>query len=67
MFPGWTTPVDGTSCSTPTFSAIVALLNDVRFKAGKSPLGFLNPLLYANPQAFQDITAVTSKHRQRRR
>ena len=45
----------------------MALLNDVRFKAGKAPLGFLNPLLYANPQAFQDITAVTSKHKQRRR
>jgi tripeptidyl-peptidase-1 len=28
---GFAQPVDGTSCSTPTFSAIVSLLNDVRF------------------------------------
>jgi tripeptidyl-peptidase-1 len=50
-------PVDGTSCSTPTFSAIVSLLNDIRFAAGKSPLGFLNPLFYQNPAMFTDITA----------
>jgi len=50
-------PVDGTSCSTPTFSGIVSLLNDVRFAAGKAPLGFLNPLFYQNPTMFTDITA----------
>ena len=33
--------VDGTSCSTPTFAGIVALLNDARVFAGKPPLGFL--------------------------
>ncbi|CCL99221.1 uncharacterized protein FIBRA_01236 [Fibroporia radiculosa] len=38
----------GTSCSTPTFASIVALLNDQLTTAGKSPLGFLNPLLYSN-------------------
>lgn len=54
---GWPQPVDGTSCSAPTFSAIVSLLNDVRFAAGKSSLGFLNPLFYQNPSAFNDITA----------
>lgn len=48
--------VDGTSCSTPTFSAIVSLLNDIRFAAGKPPLGFLNNLFYQNPQMFTDIT-----------
>ncbi|KAL4804048.1 peptidase S8/S53 domain-containing protein [Aspergillus unguis] len=37
---------DGTSCSAPVFSGVVALLNDVRFKAGKPSLGFLNPWLY---------------------
>lgn len=42
----------GTSCSCPTFSAVVALLNELRINAGKAPLGFLNPLIYANPQAF---------------
>ena len=32
-------PVSGTSCSAPTFGGFVALLNDVRLQAGKSPLG----------------------------
>jgi len=50
-------PVDGTSCSTPTFSGIVSLLNDLRFTEGKSSLGFLNPLFYQNPTMFNDITS----------
>jgi tripeptidyl-peptidase-1 len=46
----------GTSCSSPAFAGIVALLNDARLKAKKPALGFLNPLLYANPSALNDIT-----------
>ncbi|KAI0085899.1 family S53 protease [Irpex rosettiformis] len=53
---GRTELVDGTSCSSPIFAGIVALLNDELLAAGKSPLGFLNPFLYANPGAFNDIT-----------
>ena len=34
----------------------MALLNDVRLAANKPPLGWLNPLLYAHPEAFTDIT-----------
>jgi len=30
-------------------------VNNVRLAAGKPALGFLNPLIYANPQCFQDI------------
>ncbi|KAH9921162.1 tripeptidyl peptidase A [Fomitopsis serialis] len=52
--------VDGTSCSSPTFTAFVSLLNDARIASGKSPLGFLNPLIYSlNAQTttgFNDIT-----------
>ncbi|KIK69755.1 hypothetical protein GYMLUDRAFT_34144 [Collybiopsis luxurians FD-317 M1] len=48
--------VDGTSCSSPIFASIIALINDKLIAAGKSPLGFLNPFLYANPSAFFDIT-----------
>lgn len=48
--------VAGTSCASPTFSGIVALINDARLSAGKAPLGFLNPLLYANPAGLDDIT-----------
>ncbi|KAE9406774.1 family S53 protease [Gymnopus androsaceus JB14] len=48
--------VAGTSCSSPIFSSVIALLNDELFTAGLSPLGFLNPWIYANPQMFNDIT-----------
>ncbi|KAL4863523.1 hypothetical protein BDV12DRAFT_177380 [Aspergillus spectabilis] len=37
---------DGTSCSAPVFSGVVALLNDARLAAGLPVLGFLNPWLY---------------------
>ncbi|KAF2793075.1 subtilisin-like protein [Melanomma pulvis-pyrius CBS 109.77] len=46
----------GTSCSAPAFGGIVALLNDARLKSKKPALGFLNPLLYSNPGALNDIT-----------
>jgi len=49
--------VDGTSCSSPTFAAIVSLLVDARYALGKTSLGFLNPVLYKHPEVFQDITA----------
>jgi tripeptidyl-peptidase-1 len=49
--------VSGTSCSSPTFAGIVGLLNDIRIQAGKSTLGFLNPLFYMNPSVFMDITS----------
>ncbi|KAI0805767.1 peptidase S8/S53 domain-containing protein [Xylaria sp. FL0064] len=46
----------GTSCSAPAFAGVVGLLNDARLKAKLPPLGFLNPLLYLNPHALNDIT-----------
>ncbi|KAJ7494349.1 subtilisin-like protein [Mycena galericulata] len=48
--------VAGTSCSSPIFASVIGLLNDQLLNAGKPVLGFLNPWLYANPQAFNDIT-----------
>ncbi|KAJ7454305.1 family S53 protease-like protein [Mycena galericulata] len=50
--------VSGTSASSPVFASVIALLNDERIAAGKSPLGFLNPLLYspAGRAALNDIT-----------
>ncbi|KAH9030898.1 subtilisin-like protein [Lactarius pseudohatsudake] len=40
----WTS--SGTSCATPTAAGIISLLNDYRISNGRSPLGFLNTLLY---------------------
>ncbi|KAE9404803.1 subtilisin-like protein [Gymnopus androsaceus JB14] len=49
--------IGGTSASSPTFAAFVALLNDARLKAGLPSLGFLNPLLYSTAvSGFNDIT-----------
>ena len=45
----------GTSASTPVWTAVVALLNQRRLERGASALGFLNPALYANAAAFNDI------------
>ena len=53
-------PVDGTSCSSPVFAGMVAILNHYESKKGKPNLGFLNPLLYQmyqeNASIFNDIT-----------
>ncbi|KAJ6477012.1 family S53 protease-like protein [Mycena sanguinolenta] len=48
--------VGGTSASSPTFAAIIALINDRLVAAGKPVLGFLNPFLYSNEGSFTDIT-----------
>jgi tripeptidyl-peptidase-1 len=44
--------ISGTSCSTPMFAGLIALLNDAREQVGLPPMGFLNPFLYANPDIF---------------
>jgi len=56
---GRTISVGGTSASSPTFAAVITLLNDIRLNAGKPTLGFLNPFIYQtasqNPDAFYDV------------
>ncbi|KAG5352408.1 hypothetical protein C0989_002439 [Termitomyces sp. Mn162] len=49
--------VGGTSASSPTVAAIFSLLNDVRLAANKTSLGFINPLIYSHPSAFNDIVS----------
>jgi len=50
--------IGGSSAATPVFAAVVALLNDARLKAGKKPLGFLDPWLYSGGSAaLNDITS----------
>ncbi len=52
----------GTSCAAPTFSAIVALLNESLSSTG---LGNINPTLYSlaasTPAAFHDVTTGDNK------
>ncbi|KAA1470886.1 subtilisin-like protein, partial [Dentipellis sp. KUC8613] len=47
----------GTSLSTPIVASVISLLNAELIAAGKSPLGFLNPFIYANQDAFTDIVS----------
>jgi len=46
--------IGGTSVSSPIFAGLMALADQ---KAGH-PHGFANPLFYANPSAFYDVTSV---------
>jgi len=56
-FQGRPMNMSGTSASSPTFAAVIALLNDVRLSKKQSSLGFLNPWLYGNGIAgLHDIT-----------
>lgn len=51
--------VDGTSCSSPVFAGIIAVLNGYQMSHGRPKLGFVNPLLYKmwadEPDTFNDI------------
>ncbi|KAL8276649.1 hypothetical protein RQP46_010917 [Phenoliferia psychrophenolica] len=52
--------VYGTSASSPVAGALFALINDARFAAGKSAIGFINPAIYSpafeEGKGFNDIT-----------
>lgn len=52
------TTVGGTSASSPTFAAVIALVNDALLAKGKKPLGFLNPWIYSG--AYKALTDITS-------
>jgi subtilase family serine protease len=49
----------GTSAASPQLAGLVALAEQERSAAGKAPLGNINPLIYANPSWFNDVTKVT--------
>jgi len=53
--------IGGTSASAPVFAGIVSLLNESRIQAGKSALGFLNPFIYSNTDAFTDVVKGDNK------
>ncbi|KAI1851872.1 hypothetical protein JX266_002725 [Neoarthrinium moseri] len=50
----------GTSASAPIFAALVTRINEERLKIGKSVVGFVNPVLYAHPEVFNDIVNGTN-------
>ena len=58
---GFPEPVAGTSCASPAFSGVFALLNDLRLQNNKTTLGWVNPFFYKNPAMFTDITAGSNR------
>lgn len=48
--------ISGTSAAVPTFAGVISLLNAQRLKAGKQPLGFLNPWTYSS--GYQGLVDV---------
>merc|ERR1712070_450450 len=54
-------PVGGTSASSPAFAGLISLINEARLNAGKPAMGFLNPFLYKNEDAFTDVTVGSDK------
>jgi len=41
--------------SAPVFAAMVNMINERRIQDGKGPVGFLNAVLYSNPDVMNDI------------
>jgi len=58
-------PADGSKASAPALAGLFTLMNDALLNAGKTQLGFVNPLLYQmaveQPSAFKDITSGDNK------
>ncbi|KAK1968696.1 Pro-kumamolisin [Colletotrichum sublineola] len=46
----------GTSASAPVVASIINMINEKRISAGKQPVGFINPTLYAHPEILNDVT-----------
>lgn len=46
----------GTSASAPIVASIITMINQERTAIGKGPVGFVNPVLYQHPEAFNDVT-----------
>ena len=52
----------GTSAASPQTAALVALANAARAAAGKSPIGFLDPILYSGVGASSAYTDIVPMH-----
>lgn len=48
--------IGGTSAAAPAFAAMLTRINEERLAVGKPVVGFVNPVLYAHPEAFFDVT-----------
>jgi hypothetical protein len=46
--------VEGTSVSTPVIAGMVSLVNAARFRVGRPPVGWINPILYTYYKSFMN-------------
>ena len=53
--------LSGTSAATPLWGAIITRINEERLAAGKPTVGFINPVLYKNAFAMNDILNGTNE------
>jgi len=51
--------ISGTSCASPVFAGIIALLNEDLLNNGQSTLGFLNPWLYSEKVSNSLVDVVS--------
>lgn len=51
------TLIGGTSASAPVFASILTRINEELLAKKGTTVGFVNPTLYAHPEAFHDITS----------
>jgi kumamolisin len=47
--------IGGTSAVAPLWAGLLACINESLVSQGKSPVGFINPLLYQSPSLLRDI------------
>jgi kumamolisin len=52
---GSNTVIGGTSAVAPLWAALIARINQLRANASLAPVGFINPILYADEAALNDI------------
>ena len=45
----------GPSMATPIIASVVTRINEERLNANKTTIGFVNPVLYQHPEAFNDV------------
>ena len=50
-------PNAGTSASAPIVASLFNRIVEERLRAGKGPLGFINPTIYSHPEALNDIVS----------
>ncbi|KAG4030402.1 hypothetical protein MFRU_012g01380 [Monilinia fructicola] len=50
----------GSSLASPLFASVFTLINEERLAIGKGPIGFVNPTLYKNAWALNDIVNGTN-------